>query len=52
MVKACLLSEGDVDSSPESQAAVTNEIYNLDLLGMLVSHLRQLEFEVRLDRLP
>ncbi|BEJ12386.1 hypothetical protein CspHIS471_0208460 [Cutaneotrichosporon sp. HIS471] len=48
-VKACLLGEGDVDASPESQTAVTNEVYNQDLLALLVMHLRQLEFEARKD---
>jgi calcium binding protein 39 len=45
-VKIALCGDNDNDPSPEVIAQVANEVYALDLLGLLVVHIARFEFEV------
>lgn len=51
-IKVGLCGDAEHDASPDVITQIANEVYAQDILGLIVSHLSQLDFEVRLVLFP
>ena len=45
-IKVGLCGDAEHDAAPEVIAQIANEVYAQDLMGLVVTHLGKLEFEV------
>lgn len=45
-IKVGLCGDAEHDAAPEVIAQIANEVYGQDIMGLVVTHLGKLEFEV------